>query len=68
MNKVGAKAKAAYRQMKAVKESAYKQGRAGLPMYGEALRASDFVEQSTALVGNVFYDAYQQGQRDRAAQ
>jgi hypothetical protein len=67
-SKAGAKAQAAYKHMKAVKESAYRQGLAGLPMYGEALRASNFVEEATSLKYNTFYQEYQRGLRDRAAQ
>ncbi len=65
MNKAGAKAQAAYKHMKAVKESAYRQGLAGLPMYGEALKAANFIEESANHVYNVFYNAYQRGWRDR---
>lgn len=68
MSKVGAKDREAYRHMKAVLKSAYKQGRAGLPMYGEALKASNFIEQSTVMTGNSFYSAYQRGQKDGVKQ
>lgn len=64
-SKAGAKDQIAYKRMKSVKESAYRQGLAGLPMYGEALKSATFIEESANHVCNLFYNEYQRGLRDR---
>jgi hypothetical protein len=67
MKREGAEQKYALVLAKAAKKSAYKQGLAGLPMYGEALRASNCIEMSTGMYFNTFYSEYQRGWRERLA-